>query len=211
MAVITIARQFGAGGKTLGRMIRDRLGYTLIDEEIVEMIAMESNVSTEDVNMIAKETGNEGVLSKLVHRLGPFRKGYVDIDMESKPGYIDGDLYISLLYRVIPEIAKHDNVIFLGRGSQYILEDHPDTCHFLMVADLEHRIDFMMQVYDLDRKKAEAVIKKQGNRRHNLYYYLDKTDYDEPHRYHMVFNMNRVKMEEAAQAVYQLVTGRTSQ
>ncbi len=209
MAVITIARQFGAGGQTLGRLISDRLGYTLIDEEVVEMIALESNVSTEDVNMIAKETGTEGVLSKLLHKLGPFRKGYVDIAMEKQPGYIDGDLYISLLYKVIPEIAKHDNVIFLGRGSQYILENRPDTYHFLMVADMANRIDFMVEFYDLDRNKAEAVISKQSKRRQNLYYYLNKTDFDEPSHYHMVFNMNKVRIEEAAEAVSQLVAGKT--
>lgn len=210
MAVITIARQFGAGGQTLGRMISERLGYTLIDEEIVEMIALESNVSKEDVNMIAKETGTEGALTKLLHKLGPYRKGYVDVATEKQPGYIDGDLYISLLYKVIPEIAKHDNVIFLGRGSQYILENRPDTYHFLMIADIENRIDFIAKFYDLDRNKAETVINKQSKRRKNLYYYLNKTDFDEPGRYHMVFNMNKVKIEEAAQAVSQLVSGRTS-
>ena len=45
MSVITIARQFGAGGKTLGSRVAEKLGYVLIDEEIVEIIAREADVS----------------------------------------------------------------------------------------------------------------------------------------------------------------------
>ncbi len=206
MAVITIARQFGAGGKTLGTIVADKLGYTLIDEEIVEMIAMEANVSAESVDSVAKETGTEGYLARLVHKLGPFRKGYVGVAVEKNPGYIDGNLYISLLHKVIPKIANHGNVVIIGRGGQYILAGHPDTYHFLMIADMEHRIDFIMEHYNLDRKQAQSVIEEQGRRRLNLYRYFAKTDYDQSNLYHMVFNMNMLKMEEAVKTVCQLVS-----
>ena len=59
MSVITIARQFGAGGKTLGELVAKRLGYMLVDEEIVEMVAQEANVSTDWVDSIAREAGSE--------------------------------------------------------------------------------------------------------------------------------------------------------
>ncbi len=210
MAVITIARQFGAGGKMLGTLVADKLGYVLFDEEIVEMIALEANVSPDWVNYIADEMGGEGFLTRSLSRLGPFRKGYVDVAMEKNPGYIDGNLYISLLYRVIPRIASQDKVVIIGRGGQYILADHPDTYQFLMIADLEHRINFMMEHYNLDRDQAQHVVKKQGKRRLHLYRYFARTDYDQPSLYHIVFNMNRIKMEEAVQAVCQLVTGQAS-
>lgn len=205
MAVITIARQFGAGGRTLGRQIADELGYVLIDEEIIEAVALEADVSPDWVDAIGKETGGEGFLTRLITKLGPFRKGYMDMAMEKKPGYIDGHLYISLLYKVIPQIALRDNVVIIGRGSQYILEDHPNTYHFLMIADLEYRINFMMEHYDIDRKEAEFVVAKQTTRRLYLYRYFARTDYDDPSLYNMVFNMNRVTMDEALNTVCQLV------
>jgi len=207
MSVITIARQFGAGGKTLGSLVADKLGYVLIDEEVVEMVAQEANVSPDWVDSIAKETGSEGVLTRLMSKLGPFRKGYVGVAMEKNPGYLDGNLYISLLHKVIPIIASQGNVVIIGRGGQYILADHPDTYHFLMIADMEHRINFMMEHYDLDRKQARPVVEKQGKRRLNLYRYFARADYEHPNLYHMVFNMNRVKLEETVQAVCQLVAG----
>ncbi len=210
MSVITIARQFGAGGKTLGNLVADKLGYVLVDEEIVEMVAQEANVSPDWADSIAKETGSEGFLTRMMSKLGPFRKGYVGIAMEKNPGYLDGNLYIALLHKIIPMIASQDNVVIIGRGGQYILADHPDTYHFLMIADMEHRINFMMEHYNLDRKQAQLVVDKQGKRRLNLYRYFARTDYDHPNLYHMVFNMNRVELEEAVQAVCQLVAGHDS-
>lgn len=210
MSVITIARQFGAGGKTLGLLVANRLSYTLVDEEIVELIAQEANVSSEWVDSVARETGSEKFLKRMLFKFGPFRKGYVDIAMETNQGYFDGNLYISLLYKIIPQIAKEDDVVILGRGGQFILADHPNTYHFLMIADIEYRIKFMMDHYDLDRKQAQVVVDKQSKRRLNLYRYFARTDYDHPAHYHLVFNMNKVSMEDAVQSVCQVTGGHAS-
>lgn len=143
----------------------------------------------------------------MMSKLGPFRKGYVAVAMEKKPGYLDGNLYISLLHRVIPEIASQDNVVIIGRGGQYILADRPDTYHFLMIADLEQRIAFMMKHYILDRKEAQLIVEKQSKRRLSLYRYFSRTDYDQPNLYDMVFNMNKVGLDKAVQTVCHLVAG----
>lgn len=207
MSVITVARQFGAGGRTLGVKVAEQLDYTLIDEQIVEMIAMEADVSPEWVDLIAEEAGTEGIVKRLIRRLGPFSRGYVETAMEDRPGYINGDLYISLLYKVIPVLAEQDNVVIVGRGGQYILADRPDTFHFLLTADIENRIRFMMQQYDLDRKRAQIVIEKQDKRRSVLYRYFGRTDYERPELYHMSLNMNYLSMDDAVRLVCQVVRG----
>lgn len=210
MSVITIARQFGAGGKTLGTRVAKELGYTLIDEEIVEMVAREADVSAEWVDTVAQETGSEGIVKRLVRRIGPFSRGYVETAMEDRPGYINGDLYVGILHKIMPTIAEQDNVVIIGRGGQYILAERPDTFHFLMIANIETRIAFMMEQYNLDRKKAQFVIDQQNKRRINLYRYFGRTDYEHPDLYHMVFNMNFLKIDEATKAVCTLMNDRAS-
>ena len=205
MSVITIARQFGAGGKTLGTMVAEQLGYTLVDEQIVEMVALEADVSPELVDSIAQEAGREGIVQRFLRKLGPFSRGYVETAMEERPGYVNGDLYISLLHKVIPVLAEQNDVVIIGRGGQYILSEWSDTFHFLMIANIENRIKFMMDHYNIDRKQAQAVIDKQNKRRINLYRYFGRTDYEQPELYHMVLNMNRIKLGDAVQAVCQLV------
>jgi len=210
MSVITIARQFGAGGKTLGTLVAEKLGYTLIDEQIVEMVALEADVSSEWVEAIAQETGSEGFVTRLVRKFGPFSKGYVETAMEERPGYINGDMYISLLHKILPIIAEQDNVVIIGRGGQYILAERQDTFHFLMIANIENRIKFMMEHYGIDRKKAQLVIAKKNKQRIHLYRNFGRTDYEQPELYHMVFNMNFLKMDNAVQAVCRLAANQTS-
>lgn len=205
MSVITIARQFGAGGKTLGTLAAEKLDYAVIDEQIVEMVAQEADVSSEWVDAVARQTGQEGIVTRLVRRFGPFSRGYVETAMEERPGYMDGDLYISLLHKIIPTIADQDNVVIIGRGGQYILADRPDTFHFLMIANIENRIKFMMERYNIDRKEAVFVVEKKNRERINLYRNFGRTDYESPDLYHMVFNMNFLKMKDAVQAVCQLM------
>jgi cytidylate kinase len=144
-------------------------------------------------------------VQRFLRKLGPFSKGYVETAMEERPGYVNGDLYISLLHKVIPILAEQDNVVIIGRGGQYILAEWPDTFHFLMIANIENRIRFMMDHYNIDRKRAQTVIDKQNKRRINLYRYFGRTDYDQPELYHMVLNMNRLGLDDAVQAVFQLV------
>ena len=62
MAVFTISRQFGAGGKTLGKMVAETLGYTFADSSIIQMISKQANVSAKWVRSFEKEAG--GVMSR---------------------------------------------------------------------------------------------------------------------------------------------------
>ncbi len=205
MSVITIARQFGAGGKTLGAIMAQKLGYTLIDEEIVDLLAQEANVSSEWVDAVERKAGSEGVIARLLSRLGPYRKGYVKVATESSPGYMDGNLYIALLHKIIPRIAEQDNVVIVGRGAQYILADRPNTLHLLLIASLNYRIEFIMEQYDLDEKQAQIVVEKHAKRRLHLYSYFGRLDYEKPELYHLVMNMNRLSLDEAVALVCHLV------
>jgi hypothetical protein len=70
---------------------------------------------------------------------------------------------------------------------------------------MENRIKFMMDQYNIDRKKARIVVDKRNKQRINLYRYFGRDDYEQPKLYHMVFNMNFLRLENAVQAVCQLL------
>ena len=103
------------------------------------------------------------------------------------------------------EIADEGDVVILGRGSQYILNDHPDAIHILLVDELESRINFIMKRYNLTRSKAERLVAKEDNRRESLYKRLGKSDYESPQLYHLVLNMGRLDLKMAQAMVCNLV------
>jgi cytidylate kinase len=89
----------------------------------------------------------------------------------------------------------------LGRGSQYILDDHPDAFHILMIDEFENRVRFMKENYELSESRATKVVKAEDKRRKALYQKLGKTDYDDPFLYHLVLNMSMLSLEEAQRLV----------
>jgi len=201
MAVLTISRQFGAGGITLGKMIADKLGYTFADTEIIQEIAKEANVSPQWVESFEKEAGTK--LSRVISSM--VSQKWIDRILKNERGYLDEQIYLDYLVLIIAKMADENNVVILGRGSQYILNDHPDAYHILLVNEFENRVAFMVERYNMSRKKATQVVNNEDKRRTNLYRTLGKVDYDNPNLYHLVLNMNRINLELAQSMVCQML------
>jgi len=197
MAVITISRQFGAGGKTLGSMIARELGYTFADSEVIERIAEAANVTPTYVEGVEKEAGTNliRIINKMVNR------SLLDRVLGGERGYMDEQIYLDYLVVIISQMAEEGDVVMLGRGSQYILHDHPEATHILLVDELENRIRFMMKHYELNHKKAAQVVATEDKRRSNLYNRLGKSDFDDPNLYHLVLNMGRFSLDQALKTV----------
>jgi cytidylate kinase len=201
MAVITISRQFGAGGKTLGKMIADKLGYTFADDDIIQMVAEAANVSPHWVESVEREAG--GKLSRVISSM--VSKRLVDRILKDERGYMDERVYLDYLVVIIAQMAEEGNVVILGRGSQYILNDHPDAHHILLINEFENRVKFMVERYELSESRANFIVNREDKRRSNLYRKLGKTDYEQPSLYDLVLNMSRVSMPKALKMVCELV------
>ena len=200
MPVITISRQFGAGGKTLGKMVADELGLEFADSDIIAKVAEMANVSTHWVETVEKEAG--GKLSRFISRV--VSKKLIDRVLKDERGYLDETIYLDYLVLIIAQIADEGDVVILGRGSQYILNDHPDATHILLIDEFDNRVEFMKENYELSYNRATQVVRSEDKRRKNLYQKLGKTDYDDSYLYHMVLNMSKISMEEAKNLVCDL-------
>lgn len=205
MAVVTISRQFGAGGITLGKQVAETLGYTFADQDIIQKIAELAKVSPGWVESVEKEAG--GRLSRIVTKM--VSRPLVDRVLKDERGYIDEQIYIDYLVVLISQMAEEGDVVFLGRGSQYILNDMPEAYHILLINTFPNRVRFIMEHYDRTEQSATQIVKSEDRRRANLYRKLGKQDYDHPELYHLVINMARVSLDDAVQQVLQLV-GRSS-
>lgn len=207
MAIITISRQFGAGGKTLGSNIAARCSYDLVDEMLIEKVAQKANVSQEWVKNVEKDAG--GTLLRQLSGLNPFRRSYIHKAMVNQQGYIDGHRYVELLHEIINQIYQQGDTVIIGRGGQYILQSRPNTVHLLLMAEHGDRVRFLKENYDLDQAQANQIVTRQDKIRLNLYRYFGKQDFDNPLLYDLVLNMSRLTMTEATDLVCQLIQTRT--
>jgi cytidylate kinase len=153
------------------------------------------------VESVEKEAGTR--LSRAINRL--VARNLVDKVLKDERGYIDEKIYLDYLVVIISQIAEEGDVVILGRGSQYILNDHPDAVHVLLIDNYDNRVKFMMEHYDLSRGRAESVVRAEDRRRLSLYRRIGKEDYDSPELYHLVLNMSRSTLEEAERIVLSMI------
>ena len=201
MAIITISRQFGAGGITLGQRLAQRLAYDFIYEEIIEKVAEKAAVSKDWVNSLVKDGG--GTLSNIMAGFVPSK--LIDHVFDTQRHYMDEKTYIKLLYQIVPQIAQRDNLVFVGRGCQFILKDYPETHHVLLIADLAYRIDFMKRRYQLSEEAARKAVTKEDVRRRKLLRLFHAVDYNRPEHYDLVLNMGKINMDLAEELVCDLL------
>ncbi len=196
MSVVTISRQFGAGGKTIGEMASKELGYLFLDDQIIQMIAVKAKVAPNWVKSIEREAG--GTLQKFITSVG--RKSFVE-RVSDEGGYIDEEIYVDLLNKIITQIAHEGNVIILGRGGQFILRDFSNAYHVLIVSDKADRIEFMKNRYGFSIKRATQAVDRQEKRRISLYRKFGKEDYENPGLYHLILNTSKLTLESACKHI----------
>jgi cytidylate kinase len=197
MAVITISRQFGSGGRTLGKMIAEELGYTFADNEIIQRLSKEANVSAKWIRSFEKEAGSK--LSRIISKM--VSKRWLDRVLAGERGYLDEEIYLDYMVLIIAQIADEGNVVILGRGSQYILDDHPEAFHILLIDQLENRIKFLVEHYEMTQRQAAQLVNYEDMRRSSLYRKLGKKNYNDPELYHLVLNMGKLDLQAAMNLV----------
>ncbi|MFZ5564676.1 MAG: AAA family ATPase [Thermodesulfobacteriota bacterium] len=201
MAVITISRQFGAGGRTLGIRLAKKLKYQFLDDAVIQELSKRARVTTNAVKDIERSGGT--MFSKIISSM--LSKDYMERLTGDRIGYIDEDIYVAKLKEVITEFARMDNVVILGRGGQYILQDMENAFHVELIANKKDRIKFMQQHYKYSDYKALQAVRDGEKRRKALYAKLKKKDYEHPDLYHVVINTSRVSIDQAVDIISNLV------
>lgn len=203
MAVITISRQFGAGGWTLGGRLAKRLGYRFVNEDVIKEVASKIGASKDQV--VAFEKAGATKLMKFIDKL--VSRDFIDRLITDKYAYVDQKGYVEVVRAIVQDLYREGNVVIIGRGSQYILKDCDDTWHILLVQDLESRIRFMMNKYNLPRTDAEKAIRQRDQtRKQFLSFFSGQGIHDDPIHYDLVLNMNRVSMDKAEELVVELIS-----
>ena len=127
--IITISRETGSGGHTVGKMLAERLGYDFYDKEIITEIAIEMNV---DEKLISDngESMSDATYMDMVSGFVPFsRKERVPFE-EIKEAQD----------KLLTQIAERGNCIIVGRGADYIFANRKDAFHVFIHADMDHRV-----------------------------------------------------------------------
>ena len=167
--ILTIGRQFGSGGRKVGRTLAERLGIPYYDKELLAIAAKDSGLS-ESLFQNADEKPTSSLLYSLVMGNYPMASGAIGFN--EMP--LNDQLFL-IQSKTIKKIADQGSCVIIGRCADYVLRDNPNVISVFIHAPLEARVHRATTVYEVPKDKAEDVCLKNDKSRANFYnYYADK-------------------------------------
>ncbi len=190
--IITIGRQHGSGGRTLGRLLAEHLGIEFYDKRLLEEVAHSENYNLEDL-----EKHDEKPLSftALGFPMG-LRNPYVP---EYDAGfYVLSDRIYQAISGQIIKAANTASCVIVGRVADEVLKDDPDLVTIFVHGDEEDRIKRIMESDDASEKDARRIIKKTDKNREHYHDYYGTKKWGEADSYDICISTSRFGIEGAA-------------
>lgn len=194
-SIITIGRQYGSGGREVGKKLSEALNIPFYDEEILEMVVKSTNMHP-DVVKKADERATDSLLYSLI--TGGGLRGVSDAMQYEMP--INDKVFITQT-KAIKELAQKGSGIFVGRCADYILEDYENLLRVFIYADMDTKIKRISRLYDLTEQKAkETIVKKEKSRKTFYNYYTDRT-WGSVSSYDLCINTGRTGIDGAVELI----------
>ena len=196
MRAVTISREYGSGGGEIARRLATRLGWQLIDHEIVSRVAKEMNVS-EQTSQACDEQQAESVLTRILNAMQRVNPPLMRaVPPPRKVITSDTQIYRDALIRVVDAAVTRGHVVIVGRAAQVLLAERRDVLHARVVAPLEMRITYVMKRESLERQQAlERIQQKERDRQRYLHSEF-KRHPDDVHLYDVIVNTAIIALDD---------------
>ena len=207
MPVITIGRQFGAGGATVGHMLATELKADLIDSNLIDEVARRLQLPKEEVEAEDEQPGS--LLARLLVALGSASteplippEATAWNPPNAAPTFDTRKAVLQITQHVIEEAARAGNVVIVGRGGAYILAKFPGALHVFLRAAEAIRVKTIMQRFNIASEEEARKRLKQADE--NWTSYIRQVyghDRNHPAHYDMVLDTGRLGYEATVEAI----------
>ena len=190
--IITISREFGSGGRSIGRAVAERLGVPFYDKELVDQIALESGFAPKFI----EENGE--------HAPGVSRLSYA-FAHQGVPGVMNGlsaaDFLWTIQCNVILQLAEQGPCVIVGRNADYILKDRKDCLDVFVHADMEFRAERIVRLYGESEKSPEARLTEKDKRRKVNYQHYTGRTWGQAHNYDLCLDSGRLGIDNCVELI----------
>lgn len=193
--VVTIARQFGSGGRKIGKKVADKLGIAFYDKKLITIAAKESGIDPEVLKTVDEKAANS-----LLYALSLGAAASFDSAFQIEPQLPMNDRLFLIQHDIIKKVSA-DPCVIVGRCSDYILKDRNDCVKIFIYADLEDRIKYAKEVYRIPDDKVKGVISRTDKSRANYYNYYSDREWGNPENYDLCINSGKLGIEGSAKFI----------
>ncbi len=186
--IITISREYGSGGRYIGRLIADKLGIKFYDKDFIGKLSKQTGLSEEYIEINEQKRDVFDALNS----------GYYS-------GISNADELFIKESELIKEIADRESCVIIGRCADFILKDRKNILKVFVYSDMEHKIQRASDFYGLNKENAEKEIKRINKLRANHYKYYTEKDWNNYNNYDVCINSDTLGVENAAELICNLV------
>lgn len=190
-SIVTISREFGSGGREIGRILAKELDVPFYDKELLEIASKESGIC-EELFVKHDESYTNSFLFSLVMGSYPV----------SADGRINPDLPLNhkiflAQFDTIRRLGDQGPCVIVGRCADYVLRDHPNVVNFFLTGDMADKKARILGRYDIEKDKAEDFIKKTDKRRASYYNYYTDQKWGSAPNFDLCLNTSKTGIEGA--------------
>ena len=206
--VITISRELGSGGRTVGRKLAQALGVRYSDKELVHELMKRFNLTISGIERLKgeKKTWITDFLQLVapVPKLSSITGGAGKFVTEFRPDVTSEDIFKAET-EILQAIAAEGSCVIAGRSGFHILKDRPNKVDVFITASKEHRIERVARKQGLTENEAAALIDKIDRDRDNyIKRYTGASRYD-ARNYHLVLNMDNLTEDKAVELILKYI------
>ena len=180
--IVTIGREFGSGGRTIGRLLAQRRGVPCYDREILEEISEKSGFAQQYIEEMGEYT-QPGFLSGLFSNRFYYQ------------GQSNEDIIWLYQRQLIQELAERERCVIVGRCADYILQDREDVLRVFIHADLEFRARRIVEVYGQREAAPEQRLREKDRRRAAYYQFYTDMRWGDARNYHVSLDVSKLGFE----------------
>ena len=198
-SIITISREFGSGGREIGKKLADRFGVPFYDKELLEIASKESGIARE-LFVKNDESYTNSFLYSLVMGNYP-----VSPDGRLNPELPLNHKIFLAQFETIKKLAEKGPCVIVGRCADYVLKDEPNVVNFFVSGNMFEKKRRILERYDIEKNKVEDFIKKTDKRRASYYNYYTDMKWGEARHFDLCVNSSRSGIEGAVDLMYDYV------
>ena len=192
--IITISRQFGSGGRTVGKMLAERLGVPFYDKELVKQVADETGFDAAFIEENGEFSPSKSIFSFAMSQGIPCMQN----------GLSMSDFIFCVQRQVILKLAEKPCVI-VGRGADYILRDHPGLVSVFVHADKDFRAARVAEEYKLPDAKVRDMLVKTDKKRANYYNFQSEKQWGAATSYNLCIESSALGIDNSVELIMEYI------
>lgn len=194
--VITIARGYGSGGRTVGKMLAKELDIPFYDRELFYLASEDSGINLSLFGE-SDEKIKKGIFSPSTHKYTG------ELIPPESSDFVSNENLFNYQAKIIRELAESRSCVIVGRCADYVLRDFENLVDVLVWAPPETCVQNIVEIEGLSEKDAERKIKKIDKHRSDYYRYYTGHDWNDVRNYSLCINSGRIGFQKTAQAIRQ--------